>query len=155
MIIWSIFGFENDRSTLEHDALTQWRASLKMLKKHSKNQVFVRFAFIRARRVSAKNAIDNAMRSGSDFFLIWTRFWTPWRPNWSLLGSLGRVLASLGRLLGCSWAPLGRSWGALGRSWGALGRLLGRSWGDLERSLPLLAVCGGSGLHFQASEDRF
>ena len=141
MISSSIFGFENDRSTLEHDVLTQWRASLKMLRKHNENQVFVRFAFIRARRVSAKmlkicvqNAIHNAMRSGSDFCLIWTRFWTPWRPNWSLLGCLGRVLGSLGRLLGCSWAPLGRSWGALGRSWGALGRLLGRSWGDLERS---------------------
>ena len=118
--------------------------------------LFERYEFLqKPSEICLENTIDNAMRSGSDFFSISSRFWLSWRPFWDLPGPPGRLLGSLGRLLGSSWGSLGRSWHALGRSWEALGTLLDRFWCDLKRSWPLQAVPGRFGLHFGPSEGRF
>ena len=121
----------------------------KNVKKRLQNTVFFKGAHLYSdkscRRKTAEMGleitIDNAMRSGSDFFSIRSHFWVVWGPFWDHLGSLGRLLGSLGRLLGSFLAPLGLSWTLLGSFWDVLGPLLGRSW-------PLLALPGPSGVDF-------
>ncbi len=70
--------------------------------------LFERYVFLfKTIKIYLKNTVDNAIRSGNDFFSILSRFGTSWRPFWDLLEPLGRPLGSLGRLLGSSWGSLG------------------------------------------------
>ena len=88
--------------------------------------------------ICLENTVDNAMRSGSDFFFILSRFWIPGDPfgtSWSLLGVpwglLGAFWASLGSPLACSWTLFGILRVSFWRSWalfGGFNTALGRSW---------------------------